>query len=97
MLPSERPYLCRMGIHLSQPRQTASGAVVETCLRCDQVRAITSEGAARGTYVPAFRTALELAADPVVRLEQLQLEVRDLREHVRRLETLLWQRHPGAP
>ena len=97
MLPAERPYLCQLGIHASQPRQTASGAVVEVCIRCDHVAAIVSEGSNRGVYVPPFRTALELAADPVVRLEQLQLEVRDLREHVRRLETLLWQRHPGAP
>ena len=97
MLPAEQPYLCRLGIHAAQPRRTSRGAVVEVCIRCDHVAAIVGELSNRGAYVPSFRSALELAADPEVRLEQLQFEVRDLREHVRRLESLLWSRHPGAP
>ena len=97
MLPAEQPYLCRLGIHAAQPRRTASGAVVEVCIRCDHVAAIVGEGSNRGAWVPSFRTALQLAADPDVRFEQLQLEVRDLREHVRRLESLLWSRQSGAP
>ena len=90
MLPSERPYLCRLGIHLPQRRRTDRGSVVETCARCDFLAEVIAEATHRGVYVPAFRTALELAEDPVARLEQLENEVRDLREYTRRLELRLW-------